>query len=639
MRVVGVEQLSEAELEQKLEEEVERSYRLVQQLEEASSNANSTTTVLWKTASKVLEPSKPEQKDDLGASIEGLLLRADKTLQQYLPVNYNQNGGGGGIIPGTLSRQYTSFDSSLDDSLLDSGRHQGEPPLGDYVPKLTTRSATRPPGLPQLQLSMLQPQPPMAQAEHRSKTPKGVPGGPHSDALPPRLVYDTGQGYLPPGHSAQSNQMQQQQHHPPPPPPQQQQQQQQEASRLPLSTAYIQQPVPPLPMQGQQETLRSGPPSQPSYMIVLQGQPKSTINTHPAQQQQPTLEQRGAVTPRSTVTTTPIASQQQITIPRRSQQQVGNTQQQVSSTQQQLGMATTPRLSQHGTYPHNSPRPVMTQRPPLPTQHHHMLLSPRPLSSPSHLLTSGMRVCVCLSACAPSCARACFFVHAHLYAYTCTWRAYIHTQSNALQILRRMVSDDAGGRKHGRWGFRDGAEAAAEWAAARARGRATAAVSKRAAAATGSAIYGPAPPRSASLCRGGGASRTGAATDKEPAFAGGVGPHSLRQPPTRRAAGHAALAPSRGANARIYAAGDAGSWQPSGPAVGHNAAAEHASRNATTAVSGAGSSAGPHGDEYIESSTSVEESLPADCSLSFTRARTHALCLSDCMYVCLSHSL
>jgi hypothetical protein len=118
-----------------------------------------------------------------------------------------------------------------------------------------------------------------------------------------------------------------------------------------------------------------------------------------------------------------------------------------------------------------------------------------------------------------------------------------------------------------------------------------------------------------------------------------VGPHSLRQPPTRRAAGHAALAPSRGANARIYAAGDAGSWQPSGPAVGHNAAAEHASRNATTAVSGAGSSAGPHGDEYIESSTSVEESLPADCSLSFTRARTHALCLSDCMYVCLSHSL
>jgi hypothetical protein len=453
-QVVGVEQLSKAELEHKLEEEVERSYRLVQQLEGSSSYANSTTTTPRKTTFKVLEPSKPEQKDDLGASIEGLLLRADKTLQQYLPVKYNQKGGGGGVIPGTLSQHYNSFDS-LDDSLLDSERHQGEPPLGDYAPKPTTRSATRPPGLPQLQLSMLQPQPPMAQAEHRSKTPKGVPVGPYSDALPPRPVYDTGQGYLPLGHSAHSNQMQQQQHHPPSPPPQQQHQQ--GASRPPSGAAYIQQPVPPLPMQGQQETPRSGPPSQPSSIIVLQGQPTSTINTHLAQQQQPKLEQRGAVTPRSTVITTPRASQQQITTPRTSQQQVGNTQQQVSSTMQHLGMATTPRLSQHGTYAHNSPRPVMTQRPPLPTQQQQMLLqstspvaaaaraspnhfiqstaavssanfiSPRPLSSPSHLLTSGMRVCVCLSACTPSCARACSSVHAYVYAHTHVYVECLHT--------------------------------------------------------------------------------------------------------------------------------------------------------------------------------------------------------------------
>ena len=437
---------------------MERSYRLVQQLEGASGNANSITTAPRKTNFKVLskpDPSKPEQKDDLGASIEGLLLRADQTLQQYLPVKYNQKGGGDGVIPGTLSQHYNSVDS-LDDSLLDSGRHQGEPPLGDYAPKPTTRSATRPPGLPQLQLSML---PPMAQEEHRSKTPKGVPVGPYSDALPPRPVYDTGHGYLPLGHSAQSNQMQQQQHHPLLPPPQQQQHQQ-GASRPPLGSAYIQQPVPPpLPKQGQQETPRSGPPSQPSSIIVLQGQPKTTINMHPPQQQQPKLEQRGSVTPRSTVTTTPRASQQQITTPRTSQQQVGNTQQQVSSTMQHLGMATTPRLSQHGTYVHNSPRPVMTQRPPLPTQQQQMLLqstspvaaaaraspnhfiqstaaissanfiSPRPLSSPSHLLTSGMRVCVCLSACTPSCARVCSAVHAYVYAYTHVYVACTHTNT------------------------------------------------------------------------------------------------------------------------------------------------------------------------------------------------------------------
>ena len=365
-RVVGVEELSEAELDAKLEEEVERSSLLVQRLQDAH-----------------VEPSGPEQKEpeqkvDLGASIDVLLHHADQTLQNYLPeINHAQEDVGGAIA----SSQHHGDDKSgsdnslesMNDSNMDASQQQD---ATQVRPTQATRSAAPPPRLPQLQLCMLQPQPPMAQAEYRSRTPKELPAGQHSDVLPPFAMYDSGQGYLA-GHSAQhvqnlgritpqplsargggegkdgyvqqehvqraahSNHGAQIEH------AVFTQQQQQATSRQTQSGTYIQKPVPPLPQQ-QQDTSRTRPPQHPGPSP---------------------MEQRGAITPRQTATAIPGTSYQQVasTTPRISQQPLGNTQQHVSSMQQQFGTATTPRLSQHGNYAQNAPPPIMTQRPPLPT--------------------------------------------------------------------------------------------------------------------------------------------------------------------------------------------------------------------------------------------------------------------------------
>ena len=389
-RVVGVEELSEAELDAKLEEEVERSSLLVQRLQDAH-----------------VEPSGPEQKEpeqkvDLGASIDVLLHHADQTLQNYLPeINHAQEDVGGAIA----SSQHHGDDKSgsdnslesMNDSNMDASQQQD---ATQVRPTQATRSAAPPPRLPQLQLSMLQPQPPMAQAEYRSRTPKELPAGQHSDVLPPFAMYDSGQGYLA-GHSAQhvqnlgritpqplsargggegkdgyvqqehvqraahSNHGAQIEH------AVFTQQQQQATSRQTQSGTYIQKPVPPLPQQ-QQDTSRTRPPQHPGPSP---------------------MEQRGAITPRQTATAIPGTSYQQVasTTPRISQQPLGNTQQHVSSMQQQFGTATTPRLSQHGNYAQNAPPPIMTQRPPLPTQQQQQQQQQqqvRPFFCRSHVCTS-----------------------------------------------------------------------------------------------------------------------------------------------------------------------------------------------------------------------------------------------------------